>query len=130
MSGGSPASAATEACSSKITAGEFPSRIRRRAATLLHVATRSPVILASNSRRAVAHSVASSLTSNIVCSEFPMALPVPRYFFSRHLRRRHCAGDFGLHYPMHLFGQLFHAKRFGDMRQGVSFQKLDRKSVV
>src|SRR5882724_6574647 len=127
-----PASAAadTSSSSSTITAGASSFRTRRAASTLLTAATRSPAIPVSNSRRAAAHNAASSLTSKIDCSAletplFNMFLSISCRIFSC---RRHWSfpPDFAFEDPVNFLGQLFDAKRLGDVRQIVALQEFLR----
>src|SRR4029077_19086225 len=114
------------ASSSKITAGASSPRILRAAATLVTDATRSPAMPVSNSRRAAAHSAASSLTTNMVRSLLAMALSVSGNVLSCRLCGRRLMVRFDRQHAINFFRQLFHPERLGDMRQAVAFQELPR----
>src|ERR1700730_1305080 len=115
-----------EASSNKITAGASSSRIRFAAAKLATEATRSPAIRASNSRRAAAHNAASSLTTNIVCFLLPKPSSISCCVLSCHFCGPPLMVVSNRQHTVNLFRQLFHAERFGDVRQVVTFQELPR----
>src|SRR5207245_88380 len=72
------------------------------------------------------HNVASSLTTNLVCSRFNMASSISCCTLSGFLGSRWLLVDLQFQNAAHFFRQLFHAERFGNMRHVVSFQELTR----